>query len=223
MPGAGAVSRLRARQCIKLSCKNEVIAVVRESNGGAKTQPVASHYCNQQHCILQQWKPICQVEWFVTPWNTSTWTMGSCKVFLFWPWVTIFSFPWWLLKWELSGCGLAIFLPAYRLSWLLDLVNGLDHPISPFLKMFRIHTQTHQNSHLPGKEMNVLRESPYSTACWLHQMVGALAIVCEHWMRTMTDWARKSPTQGGWEHIYNRIHFNGYSASPFFYIISGKY
>lgn len=39
----------------------------------------------------------------------------------------------------------------------------------------------------------------------------------------MTDWARKSPTQGGWEHIYNRIHFNGYSASPFFYIISGKY
>lgn len=47
-------------------------------------------------------------------------------------------------------------------------------------------------------------KSSYSNARGLHQRVWAVPIVCEHWMRTKTDWARKGPTHRYSEHIQNR-------------------
>lgn len=54
------------------------------------------------------------------------------------------------------------------------------------------------------QEINILGESSYSNARGLHQTDWAVPIVCEHWVRTKTDWARKGPTQRHSEPVQNR-------------------
>lgn len=54
------------------------------------------------------------------------------------------------------------------------------------------------------QEINSLGESSYSNARGLHQKVWAVPIVCEHWVRTKTDWARKGPMQRHSEPVQNR-------------------
>lgn len=55
MSGTVTISRLDAREYTKLSCVNEESSLwtlpFREANRGAKNQPEASHYCNQQYSL----------------------------------------------------------------------------------------------------------------------------------------------------------------------------
>lgn len=126
----------------------------------------------------------------VLVWCTHMWMKRRCSA-------AVLRWPSWIGQ-AMIQLPTPLYFPVGGFKWAFILSWGGKAGTIPLAQ------KRHHSICLPGEEINILGESSYSNARGLHQTVWAVPIVCEHSMRTKTDWAGKGPTQRHSEHIQNR-------------------